>query len=615
MGFFDETTRESASVVGGSWLRKPRGASLIEDAPAALHDNEPSMPPSIAPEAMSEETDADSALPAVTFAGLPELRHVDALPAFKRVLTSGADAVLQISSPARKEFVAIDLQAGLALVVSTRQFRDTAQYATLLRDLEASHVSVREEMVATVEVIADVYNVAKGQKSGSSNSGTREVAIFRDIMEIGHSYGATDIHFEPREYDKGGRVRFRVNGDLYTYNRFPWHAINRSLAAAYQDLVQANTNSGTTFQPSGPQSAMIPLVVGRDLLNVRWQSMNLNGGFDVALRLLDGNFKNFSVLMPEDMGWSANQVEALYATTRANSGMTLSSGATGSGKTTLLRALSYALANRDIRKQFAISEPSEYPRPWLSDISIQRRPGESEESVRQTYVEVLRTVMRMDPDDITVEEIRDQVVAQLAVELAMTGHPVRSTVHGGSIIEVFMRLVGGRLQIPMDEIASGIVNAAICQSLVPVLCECALPAKDVMPKSQLQLIEEKFQLDTSRMRCRNDDGCDRCRLKGLFTELGKQGAGTVGVTVVGEVFEPNDEFLDRVTRRDWRGAESAYRALRRTPFDDPDMTGKTMYEHALYKASGADEKVRIDPRFIDNTMGNFARYRVQPLSH
>jgi type II secretory ATPase GspE/PulE/Tfp pilus assembly ATPase PilB-like protein len=469
-------------------------------------------------------------------------------------------------------------------------------------------------MVSTATVIAAIYAMANGQTTRGINSVSREISVFRDIVEIAVRFKSTDIHFEPREYQKEAAVRFRVHGELYTYQQLPRSAVNRSLAAAYQDLVQSTTNSGASFQPTGPQSAMIPIVIGRDIVNVRWQSTNLNGGYDVALRLLDGNFKNFSVLMPEDMGWSADQCNALYATTRVNSGLTVTCGPTGSGKTTLLRALSFAVPDRSTKKQFAISEPSEYPKPWLSDVSIQRRPGDSQDAVSQMYAEVIRTIMRMDPDDISVEEIRDRIVAGLAVELAMTGHPVRTTVHGGSIVEIFMRLVGGRLQIPMDEIASGLVNAAVCQNLVPVLCSCALPARDVMPRDQLELIERKFELDTSKMRCRNDEGCPRCRLEGLFSQAGKVAAGTVGVTVVGEVYEPTDDFLAMVVQRDWKGAEAVYRSSRRTAFDDPDMTGKTMYEHALYKASGHDPSQIIDPRVIHNTMGRFDRYRVQPLS-
>jgi type II secretory ATPase GspE/PulE/Tfp pilus assembly ATPase PilB-like protein len=171
-----------------------------------------------------------------------------------------------------------------------------------------------------------------------------------------------------------------------------------------------------------------------------------------------------------------------------------------------------------------------------------------------------------------------------------------------------MRLVGGRLQLPMDEVASEkFVNAVGNQKLIPLLCpHCKRPAKDVMPAGQLELLRTKFGLDTSRMACRDDDGCEHCRLPGLFTRGGKVAAGTKGQTLAMELFRPTPEFLEKIAQRDWRGAEKVWRSGRATGFADADMTGKTIYEHALYKASMGI----IDPRFIDESMKPFAEYRV-----
>jgi type II secretory ATPase GspE/PulE/Tfp pilus assembly ATPase PilB-like protein len=248
--------------------------------------------------------------------------------------------------------------------------------------------------------------------------------------------------------------------------------------------------------------------------------------------------------------------------------------------------------------------------PWLSDISITRRPDETDQEASRKYAEVIRTLMRMDPCDVTVNEIRDHVVAALVVELALTGHPIRSSLHADSLIGAVMRLVGGRLQLPVDEVASEkFLNAVSNQKLIPLLCaHCKVPAADVLPKAQLELLRSKFGLDTQKMACRNLDGCEHCRRKGLFTRTGKVAAGAKGQTLAMEIYRPTPEFLDRVLERDWRGAEKVWRNERRTGFDDPDMTGKTIYEHALYKASQGI----IDPRFIDESMRTFESYRVFP---
>ncbi|WP_250441992.1 ATPase, T2SS/T4P/T4SS family [Caballeronia sp. AZ1_KS37] len=544
--------------------------------------------------------------------GRPELVSPDSLPDFKRVLTvADDDAALRIPAAARKEFVAVELQPGVAITVATARFAEKAQYATFIKDLGANDIIVREEMVATDAVIAAIYS---GKAAASANSTVREasraIGNFRDIVEAAHAYGASDIHFEPREFHNEVEVRFRVNGDMYTFSRMPKAIVRRALFAAYSDLVQRNTNSGNSFQPTAPQSAMIPLVVKTDTVNLRWQSSPLVGGYDVTLRLLDGNFKNYSVLLPKDMGLEKSQLDLIETLNYVSGGITALTGETGSGKTTTLRALSYMLPDRELKKQFAVNEPSEYPMPWLSDYSIIRRPDETDDEANRKYAEVIRTLMRQDPDDLTIGEVRDRVVMGLVAELALTGHPVRFSLHAGDIIAAVMRMAGGRLQLPIDELASeGFINAVGNQKLIPTLCEhCKLPAEDVMPKADLELLRTKFSLDTSAMACRNYDGCEHCRLKGLFTRNGKVAGGTKRPSLAAELYRPTPEFLERVAERDWAGARAVWRGERRTGFDNADMTGKTLYEHALFKAS----RGLIDPQFINRSMQSFAQYRVMP---
>ncbi|WP_408330646.1 ATPase, T2SS/T4P/T4SS family [Paraburkholderia agricolaris] len=570
------------------------------------------LPPAVTKARPDESTALLESDVLFTPVGLPQLISVDGLGPFKRILCEpGPDATLQITIAARREFVAVDLQAGVALVVATREFHEGALYSTYLKDLARADIAIREEMVATADVIADIYAVAKRRETTATvPESSRAIGTFRDVMEAAHEFGSSDAHWEYRDFNDEVEVRFRVDGDVYTYRHMPKALVRRALSAAYQDLVQHNTNSGETFQPSTPQSAMIPMVARMDLLNLRWQSAPLVGGFDVAIRLLDGNFRNVKVLKPSEMGLETSQLDIIDSLGNVSGGVTLLSGETGSAKSTLLRAMSYAKASRDLRKQYMVSEPAEFPNPWLSEISVQRRPDESDADANRKMAEVIRTLMRMDPDDLTVNEIRDQVVAGLVAELALTGHPVRATIHGDSQIGVFMRLAGGRLQLPMDEVSSEkFVNAAGNQKLIPLLCpHCKVSARDVMPAAQLELLRTKFGLDTSRMACRSQDGCEHCRLKGLFTRAGKTAGGTKGQTLAMEIYRPTPEFLDRVAVRDWRGAEKVWRAERIAGFGDADMTGKTIYEHALYKAAMGI----IDPRFIDQTMRSFEQYRVMP---
>ncbi|MXN76496.1 secretion system protein E [Burkholderia sp. 4701] len=542
--------------------------------------------------------------------GLPKLVSAEAL-GFKRILCQrDPNAALRITDAARREFIAVELQAGISIVVTTQRFHESQLYATYLKDLGRADIAVHEEMVADEGVIAALYDKEKQRAANVVPESSRAIGTFRDVLEAAHAYGASDAHWEYRDYADEVELRLRVDGDLYSYRKMPKALVRRALSAAYQDLVQRNTNSGETFQPTAPQSAMIPLVAHLNIVNIRWQSAPLVGGFDVALRLLDGNFKNCKVLLPEEMGLEPSQLAIIDTLGKVSGGATFLTGETGSGKTTLLRALSYLLPDRDRKKQFAVNEPSEVPAPWLSDISIQRRPGETEEDANRKIVEVIRTLMRMDPDDLTIGEVRDAVLAGLVAELALTGHPVRATLHGDNIIGAVMRLVGGRLKLPMDEVASGkFLNAVGNQKLIPKLCpHCKRPARDVLSPQQLATLEKKFGLDTSKMACRNEEGCLHCRRPGLFTRSGKVAAGIKGQTLAMELYQPTPEFLDRVAARDWRGAEHLWRTSRKTDFGDADMTGKTVYEHALYKAACGI----IDPRYIDESMSAFDLYRVFP---
>ncbi|OJB07304.1 secretion system protein E [Burkholderia ubonensis] len=542
--------------------------------------------------------------------GLPRLVSAEALP-FKRILCQrDPNAALRITDAARREFIAVELQAGISIVVTTQRFHESQLYATYLKDLGRADIAVHEEMVGDEDVIAALYDKEKQRAANVVPESSRAIGTFRDVLEAAHAYGASDAHWEYRDYVDEVELRLRVDGDLYSYRKMPKALVRRALSAAYQDLVQRNTNSGETFQPTAPQSAMIPLVAHMDIVNIRWQSAPLVGGFDVALRLLDGNFKNYKVLLPEEMGLEPSQLAIIETLGKVSGGATFLTGETGSGKTTLLRALSYLLPDRDRKKQFAVNEPSEVPAPWLSDISIQRRPGETEEDANRKIVEVIRTLMRMDPDDLTIGEVRDSVLAGLVAELALTGHPVRATLHGDNIIGAVMRLVGGRLKVPMDEVASGkFLNAVGNQKLIPKLCpHCKRPARDVLSPQQLASLEKKFGLDTSTMACRDEEGCQHCRRPGLLTRSGKVAAGIKGQTLAMELYQPTPEFLDRVAARDWRGAEHVWRTSRKTEFGNPDMTGKTVYEHALYKAACG----LIDPRYIDESMSAFDLYRVFP---
>lgn len=252
--------------------------------------------------------------------GRPRLVHAESLN-FKRVLCQREEhAALAVTESARREFIAVELQAGISIVVATQRFHETQLYATYLKDLAHAEISVHEEMVADEAVIASLYGKDKQGVAAVVPESSRAIGAFRDVIEAAHWYGASDVHWEYREFADDVELRLRVDGEMYSYRRMPKPIVRKALSASYQDLVQRNTNSGETFQPTAPQSAMIPLVAHTDIVNIRWQSAPLVGGFDVALRLLDGNFKRVRVLMPHEMGLEASQLEILESLGKVTGG-------------------------------------------------------------------------------------------------------------------------------------------------------------------------------------------------------------------------------------------------------------------------------------------------------
>lgn len=538
---------------------------------------------------------------------LDELNSAKALPRFKRVLTASDDTI-QISETTRKHFVAVDLQASVAVVIATRAFKNTAQYWTLVRNLEHAQVQIHSELCASEAVIAEIYRSGVDLYD-TDDEDTKSLIFFRDLIEVGNRLRASDIKLEVRWWQERSKVRFRIHGKYRTWKFFPNDQLVRAFSAAYGALVAEATNSAPSFQATEAQSAMIPIIVGRDFKNLRWQSTPEMMGFDVSLRLLDGNYKNVSVLTFEEQGFAPSQIAIFVATLARSGGMFLTSGPTGSGKTTLLRTASYEWGKSDDKNMYAVQDPPEYPQPWLSEIPIQRKADEEEQSVRRKYLAVLRVIVRSDPDALVLGEIRDRETVQIAIEFTRTGHPLLSSVHADGGIEVYQRLGGDTLGVAADDLASRrLIGAVTYQRLMPVLCrECKLEATGVLTPELQHILSSKYKLNLGRIRCINPEGCDACRVDGI-----KDAKGIEGVTVVAEVIEPtyNEAFRECIGKRDWSGAERAWRQTRKTAFDDEDMTGKTAFEHALYKVSIG----LIDPREIDSDMERLDRYQIFPMS-
>jgi type II secretory ATPase GspE/PulE/Tfp pilus assembly ATPase PilB-like protein len=158
-------------------------------------------------------------------------------------------------------------------------------------------------------------------------------------------------------------------------------------------------------------------------------------------------------------------------------------------------------------------------------------------------------------------------------------------------VDVLTRLNSPEIGISASTLASRkFLSAVMYQKLLPKLCpHCKVLASSVLDRHKLQLLFEKFGLNVNLMYCASDEGCAHCRVH----EVGL--AGTKGLTVVAEILIPSADMLNAIAVCDWARVEFLWRTSRTSPFDSPNMQGKTAFEHALYQASLG----LIDPQDIE----------------
>ena len=213
----------------------------------------------------------------------------------------------------------------------------------------------------------------------------------------------------------------------------------------------------------------------------------------------------------------------------------------------------------------------------------------------------MRAILRSDPDELMVGEIKDPEMAELLEGFILSGHKSLTSVHTTSAFEIVIRLASKKLGISRDAMeARNFLSLLIYQNLVPVLCEnCRIPATEAseeqFPSSTRQALRDIFKVNPDRMFVTNECGCEICGFK-----------GTVGQTVVAEVVPPDDEMRRLFGAGKNAVAEKKWREGRKAAFDEEDCTGKTALEHGIYKACLG----MIDPVVLESFTEPFETYQV-----
>ncbi len=234
--------------------------------------------------------------------------------------------------------------------------------------------------------------------------------------------GASDIHVEPTP--EKTRVRFRMDGDLHTSLELP-AKVHQAVVARIKILCQMRLD-----EKRKPQDGRFSATVEGKQIDFRVSTFPTSRGEKVVMRILD---RSKSVATLETVGLSAEDLAVVREIIRAPYGIVLISGPTGSGKSTTLFAMLSEL-DRETRNVVSIEDPVEYEIAEVAQSQVHPEIG-------YTFASGLRSILRQDPDVIMIGEIRDKETAQLAIQAALTGHLVFSTIHTNTSVGVIPRLI------------------------------------------------------------------------------------------------------------------------------------------------------------------------------
>jgi len=319
------------------------------------------------------------------------------------------------------------------------------------------------------------------------------VRIVNRLISKAVEQRASDIHIEPLEQNL--RVRYRIDGVLREVETPP---VQLRAAIISRLKIMARLNIA---ERRLPQDGRIKLAVRGKDIDLRVATMPTMYGEAVVLRVLD---RGSVALDLEPLGFEPAALAAYReALTRPN-GIILVTGPTGSGKTTTLYASLIELNTPD-RKVLAVEDPIEYQLDGVNQVQIKPQIGLS-------FAHVLRSMLRHDPDVIMVGEIRDLETAQIAIQAALTGHLVLSTLHTNNAASTLTRLLDMGVD---DYLLTSTLNAIVAQRLVRRLCQDCREAYLPLP----ELLAQLGLGGRDDVRLWRPAGCPRCNGTGYFGRI------------------------------------------------------------------------------------------------
>lgn len=372
-------------------------------------------------------------------------------------------------------------------------------YATT-RDIENMLKLYTQDLQKTLEEMVREEGASIEAERVSEDVPTEKIVY--SLLLFAYQDKASDIHIEPQE--KETVVRFRIDGILHEVLRLPKNIHDR-IITRIKILSRLRTD-----EHLAPQDGKMRVKIEDEEVDIRVSIIPIADGEKAALRLLSSHFKQFSL---SDLGMSERDMERVTAAYNKSFGMVLSTGPTGSGKTTSIYAILKILNIRD-RNITTIEDPVEYKIKGVNQIQVNTKSD-------LTFANGLRTILRQDPNVVFVGEIRDSETAGIAVNAALTGHLVLSTLHTNDAATALPRLIDMKVE---PFLVASTVNIIIAQRLVRKICDiCRISY--VVPRDQFlqnvpdAIIKKHFH-EAQTIKVFLGKGCKMCHGTGYQGRLG-----------------------------------------------------------------------------------------------
>jgi type IV pilus assembly protein PilB len=361
-------------------------------------------------------------------------------------------------------------------------------------------------------------NTAEREDSRADRAamGDEAIKLVNRIIAAGLEREASDIHLEPTA--QNFRVRFRINGVLQDWNEpLPAGASLKGITARIKVLAGLDITERRM-----PQDGRIGLNAGRREIDLRVSTLPANRGEKIALRILEATG---STRLLEQIFFEPNVLTAVRKALNKPYGGIVVAGPTGSGKTSsMYSVLNERKVTRPDTNIIMVEDPIEYRLPGVTQVQVNVPAGLS-------FAAVLRSMLRQDPDVIVVGEMRDEETAQIALESAMTGHLLMTSLHANNSIAALARLEN--LRCSRSLIAQAI-QLVLVQRLVRKLCSNCRKLDPVLPVLHESLVARRI-VDKDETLLPRPVGCDACA-----------GTGYVGRAAVIECLQITDGIREAI---------------------------------------------------------------------